>query len=210
MIGIPVGIVYANAFEWLIHRYVLHGLGRDKKSFWSFHWHEHHKKARKQEMHDEQYEGDNVIVAILRGDQTAKTKEAVGLLAASALHLPLLPVAPLFTVTVWASALNYYRVHKKSHIDPVWAEEHLPWHVDHHMGKNQDANWCVTWPLMDWIMGTREKFVGTPAWDAYKARMAARAAEAASAASAATATDESHPAADVVADGPSARQGAAA
>ena len=176
MIGIPVGIVYANAFEWVIHKYVLHGLGRDKANFWSFHWHEHHKKARKHAMHDDQYRGENVFVAILRGDQTAKTKEAVGLLAASALHLPLLPFAPFFTITVWACAANYYRVHKKSHLDPAWAEEHLPWHDDHHMAKHQDANWCVTWPLMDWVMGTREKFVGNPAWDELKARMAAHAA----------------------------------
>ena len=177
MIGIPLGIVYANAFEWVIHKHLLHGLGRNKKSFWAFHWHEHHKKARKHDMHDDQYAGRNVFVAILKGDQTAKTKEAVGLIAASALHLPLLPIAPLFTVTVWACAANYYRVHRRSHLDPVWAEEHVPWHVDHHMGKNQDANWCVTWPLTDWIMGTREKYVGTPAWLEAKARAAREASK---------------------------------
>jgi|GEM_PF-390228 len=177
MIGIPLGIVYANAFEWVIHKHLLHGLGRNKKSFWAFHWHEHHKKARKHDMHDDQYAGRNVFVAILKGDQTAKTKEAVGLIAASALHLPLLPIAPFFTVTVWACAANYYRVHRRSHLDPVWAEEHVPWHVDHHMGKNQDANWCVTWPLTDWIMGTREKYVGTPAWLEAKARAAREASK---------------------------------
>ncbi len=175
MIGIPLGIVYANAFEWVIHKYLLHGLGRNKASHWSFHWHEHHKKARKEDMIDDQYTGKNVFIAILRGDQTAKTKEAKGLIGASLLHLPLLPVAPFFTVTVWACAANYYRVHRRAHLDPVWAEQHLPWHVDHHMGKNQDANWCVTWPLTDWIMGTREKFVGTDAWREAKARKEARA-----------------------------------
>jgi hypothetical protein len=29
------------------------------------------------------------------------------------------------------------------------------------MGKDQDKNWCVSWPWFDWIMGTREKYVGT-------------------------------------------------
>ncbi len=175
MIGIPVGIVYANAFEWVIHKHLLHGAGRNKKSFWSFHWHEHHKKARKNDMIDDQYNG-TVLQSLLTGQWNAKTKEAVGLVAASALHLPLLPVAPFFTVTVWACAANYYRVHRKSHVDPAWAKEHLPWHVDHHMGKNQDANWCVTWPLTDWILGTREKYVGTEAHAADEARKAQHAA----------------------------------
>ena len=35
------------------------------------------------------------------------------------------------------------------------AREHLPWHVDHHLGRNQDTNWCVTKPWFDYIMGTR-------------------------------------------------------
>ena len=59
------------------------------------------------------------------------------------------------------SAVRYYRVHKRAHRDPSWAREHLPWHYDHHMGPNQDANWCVTWPWFDWVMGTREHYVGT-------------------------------------------------
>jgi sterol desaturase/sphingolipid hydroxylase (fatty acid hydroxylase superfamily) len=96
----------------------------------------------------------------------AQVKEAAALLAASVLHAPLLPVAPFFTLTVWACAANYYRVHRRSHLDPAWAERHLPWHVDHHMSRNQDANWCVTFPLMDVLLGTRERYVGTPAHEA--------------------------------------------
>ena len=176
MIGIPLGIVYANAFEWLIHKHLLHGAGRNKKSFWAFHWHEHHKKARKNDMVDDQYHG-SVIASLLKGEWNARTKEAVGLMAASALHAPLLPVAPFFTLTVWASAANYYRVHRKSHLDPAWAKEHLPWHVDHHMGKNQDANWCVTWPLIDLLVGTRERYVGTEAFFLDEARRVARAVQ---------------------------------
>jgi sterol desaturase/sphingolipid hydroxylase (fatty acid hydroxylase superfamily) len=29
------------------------------------------------------------------------------------------------------------------------------------MGKDQDSNWCVTFPLFDYILGTRRKYVGT-------------------------------------------------
>jgi hypothetical protein len=91
----------------------------------------------------------------------AQGKEALGLVAVALMHLPLLPIAPFFTLAVEWSALRYYRVHKRAHCDPEWAREHLPWHYDHHMGPNQDANWCVSWPWFDWVMGTREPFVGT-------------------------------------------------
>ncbi len=174
MIGIPLGLAYANGFEWLIHKHLLHDRGRNKKSFWSFHWHEHHNKARKNDMIDDQYQS-SLLDTLLKGELNAKSKEALGLMVASALHAPLLPVAPFFTLTVWACAANYYRVHKRAHLDPVWAKEHLPWHVDHHMGKNQDSNWCVTWPLFDWILNTREAYVGTPQHEADVAQKAERA-----------------------------------
>ena len=32
----------------------------------------------------------------------------------------------------------------------------LPWHVDHHMGRNPDLNWGVTRPWFDLLLGTRE------------------------------------------------------
>ena len=57
MIGIPLGLAYSNFGEWMLHRYVLHGLGRKRESFWSFHWHEHHQRSRRNEMVDEQYRG---------------------------------------------------------------------------------------------------------------------------------------------------------
>ncbi len=186
MIGIPLGIAYANTFEWLIHKHLLHGLGRDKKSFWAFHFHEHHNKARKHDMLDDQYR-DPLWKSLAKGEINAKTKEALGLIFAGALHAPLLPVAPFFTVTVWACAANYYRVHKKAHLDPAWAKEHLPWHVDHHMGRNQDSNWCVTWPMMDWILNTREKYVGTEVYAKDEAKKASRMASSSSSPTAVTA-----------------------
>lgn len=155
MIGFPLGLVYANAMEWFIHKHILHGLGRNKQSFWSFHWHEHHKRARRQDMHDEVYQGRVTF------QWNARTKEIASLLGGALVHAPLLPVAPFFTLAVWASAANYYRVHRKAHLDQAWAQEHLPWHVDHHTGPNQHANWCVSFPLWDVVMGTREKYLGT-------------------------------------------------
>ncbi|MFO0749331.1 MAG: hypothetical protein U1F43_27245 [Myxococcota bacterium] len=106
-------------------------------------------------------------------------RETWSLLALAAAHLPLLPVAPLYTLTIWGRIVHYQRVHKRSHLDPEWAREHLPWHYDHHMGPNQDANWCVTNPWFDELMGTREPYAHTEREreDAAKrARLAARRA----------------------------------
>ena len=154
MIGIPLGLVYANAGEWFIHKYLLHRLGRKRKSFWAFHWHDHHRASRKNGMSDPAYHEMKLA-------WDPRTKEAVTLTALTAAHLPLFPVAPFFTSTVVYSAVNYYRVHKRAHQDPKWARENLPWHYDHHMGPNQDSNWCVTRPFFDYVMGTRQEFVGS-------------------------------------------------
>jgi hypothetical protein len=169
MIGIPLGLLAANATEWVVHRYVLHGLGRSKSSFWAFHWHEHHGNCRRHNHLDPAYERP------LAGWH-AQSKEAAALMAGGALLLPLLPVAPLFTLTMWGSGVHYYRVHKRAHQDTAWAREHLPWHYDHHMAPHQDANWCVTRPWFDHIMGTRVPYVGTERELADYARRSAKLA----------------------------------
>lgn len=148
MLGIPLGLLYANAGEWVIHRFVLHGLGKKKTSFWNFHWGEHHRASRKHDFRDPDYER-SVFGAHAQG------KEALAVVGLMVAHAPLLPVAPLFTATVWYSALNYLYTHKRSHLDPAWAKEHLKHHYDHHMGLDQDKNWCVTRPWFDHLMGTR-------------------------------------------------------
>lgn len=155
MIGIPLGLLYGNAMEWAIHKYILHGWGKDRKAFFSFHWHDHHKNARKGEMFDIDYATKSVF------SWTPPGKEFFALVVAAIAHLPLLPVAPFFTLTVYYCAFNYYRVHKKSHQQPEWGRKHVPWHLDHHLGPNQDANWCVTKPWCDWVMGTRIPYIGT-------------------------------------------------
>ena len=151
MIGIPVGLAYTNIGEWLIHKYVLHGLGKNRKSFWSFHWHEHHRESRQNDMIDPQY-----VRPLFTW--SPQGKEALALAVGAVLHAPLFPLAPFFTGTVWYRMVRYYQIHKRAHLDPHWAKENLPWHYDHHMGKDQNANWCVTHPWFDDIVGTRKKY----------------------------------------------------
>ncbi|MDQ3233330.1 MAG: hypothetical protein M3Q07_16050 [Pseudobdellovibrionaceae bacterium] len=146
-LGIPLGLLYCNAGEWFIHKYVLHNLGKSKTSLWAFHWHEHHRLVMKKGFSDPGYQRSVF-------GWHAQGKETLGLAVLGLVHLPLLPVAPVFVGTVLYSIFNYYRVHKKAHQDYDWAQKHLPWHVEHHMGRNQNLNWCVTKPWFDQILGT--------------------------------------------------------
>ncbi|MEM7181850.1 MAG: sterol desaturase family protein [Spirochaetota bacterium] len=155
MIDFLLGITYANAGEWFIHKYLLHEDAKNKDSFWRFHWNVHHKNARRNEFFDEDYTKE------LFAEWDAPSKEAVALAGAALAHVPLFPLAPGFVSGVWFSIGSYYYVHKKAHLEPEWGKQYLPWHYDHHMGKNQDTNWCVTFPLFDHILGTREKYLGT-------------------------------------------------
>lgn len=167
MIGFPIGLLASNATEWWIHKYVLHGLGRRKKSYWSFHWHEHHKQSRRNGFHDHDYERSPL-------GWHAQGKEVYGLIGISLGVLPLATVAPYFVAAVWASSYAYYAAHKKAHLDPKWARQHLRWHYDHHMGPNQDANWCVTHPLWDHVMGSRIPYAGTERERIDRERLAAQ------------------------------------
>ncbi len=167
MIGFVLGLVYGNASEWMLHKYLLHGLGASKKSAWAFHWHDHHKTARRSQMLDDKYRNR------LFRQWDPQAKEAAGLMAAAVGHLPLLWVAPTFVAGVFASALLYYAVHRKSHLDEKWAQKWVPWHWDHHMGPNQHANWCVTFPLFDHVMRTRKPYLNTAKEVASRDRRAA-------------------------------------
>jgi sterol desaturase/sphingolipid hydroxylase (fatty acid hydroxylase superfamily) len=172
MIGIPLGLAASNVSEWIWHKYILHGLGKNPKSFWSFHWHEHHKAVRTHGHEDDAYRG-----SLLKWN--GQTKEALALVTTAVVIAPLLPIAPFFVGTVWYCGIDYYRKHKRSHLDPQWARENLPWHYDHHMGPEQDANWCVTRPWFDHLVGTRKRYLGTEHADRDARKRAVRAARAA-------------------------------
>ncbi len=148
ILGFALGIVHANAVEWLTHKYVLHGLGRKKGSMWRFHWAQHHRIARKNGMYDKTYEEPF-------WNWKARGKEVVGILGLAMLHLPLAKLSPSFTVAVVLSSFNYLYRHRKCHLDVEWGKRHMPSHYEHHMGPNQDANWCVSYPWFDLLLGTR-------------------------------------------------------
>jgi hypothetical protein len=169
LVGFPLGLFIANLAEWLIHKHALHGRGRKKESFWSFHWYEHHGASRKHLMLDPAYESASLL------EWNARTKELASLCSGLLLWIPMLVlgIAPGLAAAFIFSAGNYYYRHRRAHRDPEWARRHLPWHVDHHMGADQDANWCVSYPWWDWILGTRQPYVGTAKEEADRARRGA-------------------------------------
>jgi len=146
---IPLAVIYSHIMEWVLHKYVLHGLGKKKKSPWSFHWHAHHRKCRKQDNYDEDY---------LDGWQGPPLREKLGLFGLVFLHVPLAAVAPFFFTTLVICARRYYLIHKHAHLNPEWCKRHLPWHYDHHMGKDQDCNWGVTVEWVDKMLKTRKRY----------------------------------------------------
>ena len=146
-----LGLMYANAGEWLMHKYILHGLGKNPHSFWAYHWHDHHAVCIKNLMVDPGYQ------TLTLTKWNVQTKELAALTIIVLLHIPLLMIYSMFTCGVYASLILYYYKHRKSHLDPVWAKRHLPWHYEHHLVDNCAANWCVTFPWFDYLMGTRIK-----------------------------------------------------
>ncbi|HLT12884.1 MAG TPA: sterol desaturase family protein [Marinobacter sp.] len=153
MIGFPIALIFANGFEWYAHKYILHGTPRPGQPRYSpipksmkSHW-QHHKIVRSTDYQDEGYK---------EGFSNWRTRDEVtSLLKLTAITSLAMPVAPFFTLGTYYAAARYFYVHRRSHLDPEWGKKTIPWHYDHHMNTNQDANWCVTRPWFDYIMGTR-------------------------------------------------------
>src|ERR1043165_83881 len=172
MIGIPVALAVFGYGEWATHKYLLHGLGRDKTSRFAFHYYQHHQAVRRNGGYDPAYEGPVWSTA-------TQGREAIGLSGVALAPAPPFSVAPVYTSAVWYCLYRYRRVHRRAHLDPSWGRDHLPWHYDHHMG-DQDKNFGVSWSWFDVLAGTREVFVGSERERAGFAKHAARAQTASS------------------------------
>lgn len=140
---IVLALVLANLYEWVFHKYPLHLWAKKKTSIFHFHW-SHHRNVRKSGGYDPDYE---------KLFPPSKEMIALGLLAT--LHAPLYFVAPWFAGTLGVYAFAYYTLHRHAHMNPKWGKRWMPWHYDHHLGKNQDTNWCILFPLWDHILRTR-------------------------------------------------------
>ena len=151
-----LGLMYANAGEWVVHKYLLHRLGKNPQSFWAYHWHEHHAVCIKNAMLDPGYR------PLVLTKWNAQTKELAVLACIVLVHAPLFIISPAFGYALYASVMLYYYRHRQAHLDRDWAKRHLRWHYEHHLGANNNANWCVTWPWFDYLMGSRVKLKAMP------------------------------------------------
>lgn len=145
-----LALLYANLGEWLMHKFILHRLGKQPGSVWAYHWYEHHAICAKHHMLDPGYRQLDLST------WNAQTKELAVLAVIVLAHLPILWYWPAFVVGLYGSLTLYYIRHRKAHLDPDWAKQHLPWHYQHHTQPGS-GNWCVTWPGFDYLLGTRHK-----------------------------------------------------
>ena len=142
IIQIILGLVAASFLEWFVHKFILHKLGKKRASVFSFHWGVHHGNARK----------NNFL------DSHVTSREAFGILLLCILALPIWFIFPFVYYSMFFHAMMYYILHNAAHKHPKFAKKYMPWHYDHHMGKNQNMNWCVVHPLADYIMKTRKSY----------------------------------------------------
>lgn len=141
------GLILGNLIEWVAHRYLLHGLGKKPGSFFHHHW-EHHRACRKDlRNYDVTYQGFWSSVF---------SKEGLGLLTLLLATLPLAWWSGWLFLGLATQCVLYFLIHRAIHLNPHVLNLLFPWHDDHHCG-NQNANWCVTYPLWDHILGTRKK-----------------------------------------------------
>ena len=147
---IAIAWIYSHILEYTIHRWWLHN--RNRKHWFKDHFGNHHKLARKNWMFD--YRTHNSI-------NPAEDREVKGLGLLALLHLPIVLLFPWAYLVLAYSVIAYFVVHRRSHQDFLWARKNVPWHYDHHVGQ-QNMNWGVRLPWVDWIAGTRQEYKSTP------------------------------------------------
>ena len=145
-----LGFVFGSLVEWIAHRYFLHNFS--KRLFSNSHFSVHHKKCRKHSNFDDDYL--NFPPSSLGGGGG----EIVLLVSLIVAFTPTI----LISFWLWAGLLGhsclYYFLHRKSHIDVEWGKKWMPWHWDHHMGRDQNCNWGVTNPTFDYVFRTRKTY----------------------------------------------------
>lgn len=139
---LATGWLYGHIFEYIAHKHVLHNKKKFKKVFRN-HFKTHHNESRKNEMYDKNY---NRLVS--------SKFEIVSLLSILILHLPVAFTLPYFYGMIAWSVTSYYFLHRLSHLNVAWGKKWLPWHYEHHMGKNQHVNWGVRLPIIDKVLKT--------------------------------------------------------
>ena len=135
--------LYSHILEYFLHKIV-----HDYKRFpflFKHHFSMHHRISRQNKMRDKSYD------KILSKTSLFELGTLSVLLIA---HFPLFFFVPYFFITIVGCVFQYYWIHRKSHIDVEWGKKRLPWHYEHHMAKDQHANWGVRSNMIDKLLKT--------------------------------------------------------
>ncbi len=155
ILSLAAAYVFSTANEWFWHRYLFlfHGLGRKKGGPASFHLHEHHPRARANGGVDIAFDSWRFKMNPEGGPHNGRMVECLGLAALGVLYLPTVVFFPWFYLGILLHGAVYHLIHRRSHLNPEWCRERLPWHWKHHM-ENPHKNYCVTSNWFDRLVGT--------------------------------------------------------
>jgi hypothetical protein len=135
-----LGFLYGCLFEHVFHRYIFHGFGKKKTSFFAFHLRSHHLNARRDEFRDVRF----------------SLNEMIGVPFLALTHLPLYFISPILYFSICTYAIAFVIIHNICHRYPTFTKKYFWWHWNHHM-KNQNKSWGVVCPLIDILAGTLEE-----------------------------------------------------
>ncbi len=161
---IPVTFIYANFAEWAGHKYAMHRPVKGLGFVYKRHSLQHHKFFTDTHMEidsNQDYKAVLFPIAIV-GFFVMAFFLPMGLLVA---WLFSTNVALLFVATGMAYYLNYELLHLSYHLKEDHWVHRIPGftrfarlhttHHDHHIMAHKNFN--ITYPIMDWIMGTWDR-----------------------------------------------------
>ena len=134
------GLVQGCLVEYLVHRYLFHGLGKKKDSRFAYHLRDHHLVSRRNDFIDKKL----------------SVHEAIGVIFLIALHVPALFVSAYLFLGIAVYASLFVILHNMMHKTPEIGKKYFWWHWNHHM-RNQNKSWNVVFPLFDLLTGTLQK-----------------------------------------------------
>ena len=135
-----VGFIHGSLIEYLVHRYLFHGLGKKKDSIFAYHLRDHHLVSRRNDFIDNKL----------------SVHEAIGVVFLVALHVPAFFLSLYFFAGIAFYAFLFVALHNTMHKTPGLAKKYFWWHWNHHM-KNQNKSWNVVLPIFDLLTGTLQK-----------------------------------------------------
>lgn len=138
--------LYGHVVEYCLHRFVLHNPKVLSGKPFKRHFSGHHGIVRKSGMTDPTYSTWRKYFLL--------DFEPVVMIMIAIIHIPVALYFPAaYAVLAWSAAV-YFCLHAATHLFPSVFNKLTPWHMWHHLGKNQNVNYGVRLPIIDMLVGT--------------------------------------------------------